>query len=373
MNKGKNLKDLANELDRRASAKVDFVVPNAALSVGLAGDGADRKPFLDITGKAIVGINDIAHQQIAANVEIPRSYYSRMVEDAPELWAQNVNHWLHQSEDRRMVRTLDGDARAILSDRYLRVENEDIAGAVFEQLLDHPSNPRPLSTEVTDTKLYLKFLFPELEYEVKRGDIIHPGFIITNSEVGWGSYAVNGFFFRSFCENGCVWGYEDSGVNLKRRHVGGRVLEDVNYQVISNDTQQKIGAALMSETHDIVRALADQQFLNKLGDRLHRTTTTRPMENPEAGIAVLAKAVGLSDKERGAALVNLIQDRDYTLWGAANAVTRIANTTESYDRATDLEEIGSRILTLPLPQWQRIAETVDVPRTRKAAELAMAA
>lgn len=373
MNKGKNLAELAAELDRRANAKVDYVAPNNALTVGFAGEGENSKPFMDITGKTIVGINDVAHQQIASNLEIPRAYYSRMVTEAPELWSRNVNHWLRESDDRRMVRTLDGNARAFLSDRYLRVENEDIAGAVFGQLLDHPANPKALSTNVTDTKLYLQFLFPELEYEVKPGDIIHPGFVITNSEVGWGSYAVDGFFYRSFCENGCVWGSQDAGVTVRRRHVGGRVLEDAQYEVISDETQQKIGEALMSETRDIVNALADQKFIDALGDKLHRAASTAPMQNPEAGIAVLAKAVGLSDKERGQALVNLIQDRDYTLWGAANAVTKVANTTESYDRASDLEGIGSKILTLQLNQWQRIAETVEVPRTRKAAELAMAA
>lgn len=57
-----------------------------------------------------------------------------------------------------------------------------------------------------------------------------------------------------------------------------------------------------------------------------------------------------------AALVNLIEDKDYTKWGLANSVTKIANTTESYDLATELETLGSQILSMQLHQFNRIAE-----------------
>ena len=50
--------------------------------------------------------------------------------DAPMLLADNANRWLKdKGEDRRLIRTLDGKARALLSDKYRPLENEDLAEA----------------------------------------------------------------------------------------------------------------------------------------------------------------------------------------------------------------------------------------------------
>ena len=61
--------------------------------------------------------NDVAHRQIAARLEIPAKYYDRMRTEAPQMLAKNVNHWLHAQPETRMIRTLDGNVRAFLSDR----------------------------------------------------------------------------------------------------------------------------------------------------------------------------------------------------------------------------------------------------------------
>lgn len=66
-----------------------------------------------------------AQGQIAAWAEIPRKYYEKMREDAPDLLQQNVNHWFSLFDGNRMIRTLDGTARAFLSDRYHRMDNEE--------------------------------------------------------------------------------------------------------------------------------------------------------------------------------------------------------------------------------------------------------
>jgi hypothetical protein len=40
----------------------------------------------------------------------------------------------------------------------------------------------------------------------------------------------------------------------------------------------------------------------------------------------------------------------------ANAITAVANTAESYEKATELERIGGTIMTLPIEAWQQLAE-----------------
>ena len=50
----------------------------------------------------------------------------------------------------------------------------------------------------------------------------------------------------------------------------------------------------------------------------------------------------------------MIEGNDLTLYGLSNAVTRHSQNVESYDRATTLESIGYKILTMPPRQWNKI-------------------
>lgn len=63
----------------------------------------------------------IAHRQIGTNLRIPAAYYDRMREERPDLLAYNANTWFKQESSQRMLRTLDGSARAYLSNRYRRI------------------------------------------------------------------------------------------------------------------------------------------------------------------------------------------------------------------------------------------------------------
>lgn len=54
-----------------------------------------------------------------------------MREERPDLLAYNANTWFKQENSQRMLRTLDGSARAYLSNRYRRIDNIDIAGVTL--------------------------------------------------------------------------------------------------------------------------------------------------------------------------------------------------------------------------------------------------
>ena len=129
MKTGLTLEQLAAEITRQQSAKEDYVVntgnlrlesygPDLTLRV-LDSDGADRIEPLEI--------GDIAHRQIGTHLSIPAKYYERMRSEDPGLLAHNVNTWLERTPAQRMIRVLDGKARAYLSNRYLRMDNYSIA------------------------------------------------------------------------------------------------------------------------------------------------------------------------------------------------------------------------------------------------------
>lgn len=359
MKTGRSIQDLALELDVRAKQKKDYVISTDQIGFDVSGDPEQVGPkqhYFDIPGQAIVGLTDHTHGQVASRLKIPRQYYERMRQEAPYLLRDNVQHWFQNNPERRMVRTLGSNARAFLSDRYLRLENEEVAQHVIQSLYEHESQPYPISTEVTDRRLYLKFLF-DMEGEVVKGDTIKPGIVITNSEIGQGSYEVRGFFYRDYCTNGCVFGSRDMGVGIRRHHVGQRVeaMEENAFQVFSTQTQKLVHDSLMAQTSDLLTAVGSQTFFDQMLAKLRSATTGEKIINPEQGVEVLAREVGLNDSERSQALIQLVESKDYSRWGAMNAVTAIANNTSDYDRASELEMLGNRILEMDLNRWKQVA------------------
>ena len=63
-------------------------------------------------------------------------------------------------------------------------------------------------------------------------------------------------------------------------------------------------------------------------------------------VKMASSSFGITEPEGDGILQHLIEGKDYTLYGLANAVTRYSQDVESYDRASKLEEIGYNVLTM---------------------------
>ena len=132
MREGITLAALAAEIRRQAQSKEDFILDTRHLALADSGD----RPMLNIAGHGTLPVQLNAHRQVGDRLKIPAAYYDRLLADAPDLLVQNVNHWLRQTPETRMVRTLDGEVRAYLSDRYRPLEHCDLAEAVLPALAD---------------------------------------------------------------------------------------------------------------------------------------------------------------------------------------------------------------------------------------------
>lgn len=127
MKYGRSLQELAIELDRQAKVKKDYVATAGAMQMTAVNENFDL-----VIGNTPFQLNENAHRQLGLQLKIPAPYYERMRAENPGLLMANVNGWFQQSPDtRRMVRTLDGTARAILSDRYRRIDNYEVAQTVL--------------------------------------------------------------------------------------------------------------------------------------------------------------------------------------------------------------------------------------------------
>ena len=77
--------------------------------------------------------------------------------------------------------------------------------------------------------------------------------------------------------------------------------------------------------------------------------------NPVKTVEVLADDFHYSADESSGILNHLIRGGDLTAYGLSNAITRTSQDLDDYDRATDLERDGSRILSLSSSSWNKLA------------------
>ena len=359
MLQGLSLTELAVELDRRRNTTADYLVPTQGLKMvtgpgRIGGDGEElamTQLRLDMPDDVrFLNINYVAHTQIAERTGVPVKYYRRMLQTQPELLAQNVNTWLTEEPDVRMVRTLDGTARAFLSDKYHRIDNTEIAEAVLPMIGNMPEATVE-SCQLTDKRMYLKILNPRVQAEIVPGDVVQSGFLISNSEVGCGTVTVMPLVYRLICKNGMI--ANDTG--LKKYHVGRVNEADENFEVYRSETLEAEDKAFVLKLQDTVRATADiiqfQRIVTVMKGAADAKMTTRDIPKT---VQLASKSYGLSEGEGKGVLNHLIMGRDLSLYGLANAVTRQAQDIENYDRSTDLEMAGWDMLNMPRSEWTKI-------------------
>ena len=85
-----------------------------------------------------------------------------------ELLVTNLNRRMaRRGDDRRMVRTLEGTARAFLSDGFRRIDNEIVVDGLVPVAMKMGGLLK--SVNVSDDYMNLTILFPKIEGEIRRG------------------------------------------------------------------------------------------------------------------------------------------------------------------------------------------------------------
>lgn len=347
MKQGRTLQELAIEIDRQARTKKDFLVDTSEMSVVPNDNGITFSVRGIMSG---FGINDIAHSQIGQHLEIPARYYERMRTESPELLSQNINHWLHnRAPERRMLRTLDGNLRAFLSAKYRRIDNMEIAETVLP-IISRMEGAKVESCQITDQKMYIKVVNPRITTEVRKGDIVQAGIVISNSEVGMGSVSVSPLIYRLVCSNGMI-----AAQQVRKTHVGRLNDVDADMSIFRDETIEADDKAFLMKVQDAVNAAVDQTVFEKIVQQMRDATEAKIEAASVPKVVELAsKQFHISQFESEGVLGHLIGGGDLSLYGMANAVTRYAQDVNSYDRSTELEQIGYSILTVAPTIWRGI-------------------
>jgi len=342
---GLNINELAQKITDQAEKKVDMVVDSRSMQLLPVeqDDVTTNAPVLmSIDDSKQMEITSTAHRQLATRLQIPYAYYERVMNNNPVLLAENVNNWLGQTQNKRMIRTYQADGstvwdlmRADLSNKYLTFDNEDVAEAVLPVMFDEKLEI--ISSNVTEKKLYIKAVTDKLTGEIEKGDVVRGGVIVSNSEVGFGSVNVQAFIERLVCMNGMI-----AETSFRRRHIGSS--HDIT-DLLSRDTLNKTSDALVGQVQDVVRNVLSSEGFNDVLGKLRKTTETE-IAKPIDAVEIIQKQFKFTDDEKDSVLNHLIKGGDTTKWGLTNAVTRTSQDLEDYDRATEFEKFGWDVANL---------------------------
>lgn len=350
MKTGLTIGELAAEIMRQNTIKEDYVVNSPNLQMDLY----DSALFLRVLDEDMIdrleplAISENAHRQIAARLGIPAKYYRRMLDEGLSLLPQNVNYWFRKNPEPRMLRVMEGSTRAFLSNRYLRIDNHEVICAIMPILGDIP-DVQFVSNQITENYLYIKVVNPNLQREIITGKTVQAGIMICNSETGLGTFHVSPMLYLPEYRIGMI---ADTG-NVKRTHSGPIYRTSEYFQLRPEKFLMSEDNAFLEKIRASVRAAFDENAFETNISRIREAIGAQINNAPDVVIAA-GNEFGITETEQIGVLEHLVRENQMNRYGLASAVTMQSANSESYERATDLEEISYRILTMPNQRWEHI-------------------
>lgn len=339
-----SLEKFTAEITRREQAKQDWLAPTNKLQA-IELDGFN---LMTRDQAFYYPMSQYAEHQIAQVYNIPIKYWNAM-KQIPGLRALNANSWFQAEPKRRMIRILDKMVRAFVSDKFRPFDNFLVVNAIMPILNEYQSDLIIQSYSLTEKGMYLQVRFPSIEAEIKEGDIVQSGFIITNSEIGAGSVDIRQSIWRLVCSNGLI---RES--IFRKFHVGrsiGQNQED--YSIYKNDTIEYELNSIRTKIRDIVQyTLETQNFSESVNDL--RLAAQRQIVNVQETIRNVTKHFNIPEIWQDKMNENIYANNELSQWGVANAVTNLSHYMDNPDNAYNFESIGNQIVKLNDKQWEKI-------------------
>lgn len=360
---------LVQELQKQNLMKKDFVVPSKCLSMkdgklliqNHDGSSELQKILTDINvvtseefiSQTILDPIGVFHSQVAEKLNIPKRYYDKMNTQAHlPILDQNVSYWLKNEKTSYLIRTFidkeekSGVVRSLLSDRFRVIDNYDILLAVLAAVKETGLNIQidENGCDVTDKRMYVRFICPEIEIKApellknyrkpdgdgSKNDSIISGFVITNSEVGFGTLSISPRAKVLVCSNGLIATKE----KFSQVHLGGKMEQ---YSVIkwSENTKQKNLELIISQVKDYIIRFASSDFLGESIAKM--IEKNKELEHPSDAVSNVCNSLNISEEKQKDILSFFMKGGDSTSFGLSSAITYYAHAKADADEQYDLE------------------------------------
>jgi len=339
-------KEMINGIEKSGNMINDFVAPVGDVSkVGFDANGK-VEVLINMNGEVQrFGIHRHAVGQAGERLGIPTKYIKDLSSSEQEwerkLSAEILNdHIYHSDRAKVLLRTVGGELRGFLSDKYRRLNTAEIYGSFLSAIRETGAVVH--RAHYDDTKSWIDTIVPQvIAVPTEKNGIVHMvfGCRISNSDFGDGALDLRAYGIQVVCFNGMT------RENLMRQvHLGKRLSENLE---LSERTYMLDTKTQASAVRDLVRlsmgkeAIEQQAFGIQKASEMSINMETEVKKLPKSGmlkgeVEDVEKALMNNRKEDGV-------QGEPTLWKLSQAVTAVSRTAEER-RKRELEEIGGKLL-----------------------------
>ena len=288
------------------------------------------------------GAIEMTHWSFGQLCQLAKAPASFMRQLPAMLVANNIDYCLNvlrEVEDVQVYRD-EAELRAITGPTYGRIDDADVVSSINTILDDGRwvAAEGHMGLRATDRSLQM-FLIdkanPVVVGKAPNGqdDVLYRGLRISNSEVGYSSLAVDGFLFRSFCQNGMIFGMKDQARFTIRHskaapHRWAREIQPAIEQYAATDGMKLIEAVNAAKEAQVAKDDdAAVKFLNNM-------------------------SFSMADSKR---IIELVQQEEGTharsAWSMVQGITAHARSITGTEERADVERAAGRI-------WERATRNV---------------
>lgn len=322
-----------------------FLKTRSAQSVTVLKKNSDIEIFAEDHPETVDDLNKLSLQidgnemdfshwsfgQLASLAKAPAGYLRTL---PGQLVRDNLHYALAYNREIEEVKLYhDADhLRAITGPKYGRVDDYEVVEAV-QSILDTgrwvPADEH-MGLRVSDRSVNMFLIDQENPVVVGKApdgsdDTMFRGLRISNSEVGHSSLKVEGFTFRSYCLNGCIFGMRES--------------DTINIRHSANAPHR-----WAREVQPAIERYANEDGM-KLIEAVQEAKDAKVADDNDKALAWLTNR-GLSRKQANAAIdrVQTEEGRNpRTAWDMLQGITAIARDIPHVDERSELERIGGKI------------------------------
>ncbi len=358
----KDFRTFGEEVQRIETAKRDFVAPMGKVVM-------ERPDGLTLAGIGAFGLTATGHRQLAEKAGVPWDYYEKTA-TVTGLREYNINAWTQaRPEEKRLIRTLDGNVRAVLSKNFKPMDNYMLMDAILPALREVGTESMLMRTyALTEDHMYLQVGFPLTTRELTQPGVTNgiekpislmAGLTFRNSEVGKAKLAVRKTVWNLVCWNGLIAEEVLSMVHLGRELEDGNGNGD-NGNIWGEDTLRKEIELIRLRARDIVRDAMGPDSLTAYIAKAERAITNeieRPVEEAIAEVTRRFK-FPFTHEEGQLLLENVLEGGkgNRNQWGLVNGINALAHKIENADRQYDVERLSSDVIELKPGEWEELAK-----------------
>jgi len=316
-----NWKDVYKEVIKDDAGKKDFIEPVSDIRMN------NDARLVTSSNKEGFELNGWSLGQALGRLRVPGlPRYGRFLYEKgeTELLSQQFNRWKKRVEDDDkswMLRTKRGVCRAVLSNRYSKLDNRFIVSCI--RSISREIDLEVVNWNLDDLYMNLRVKLPNMTKNigtVQTGDEVSVGLHITNSEVGASAVYIHVIVYRLVCSNGLVVGGDESIFQRRHVHIGEQRMRDIVNENIS-------------------------ELLDRGKKQIERYAATRDekVDYPEELIRKLSKRQGYSEDFAETVIQNYREEAEPTKYGVINAYTRAARNLP-FERRIEVEKFAGRLL-----------------------------